>query len=318
MILDDPSAVSNPFFLLAPSWATLPLVAARHGGHGHRVAGGHLRRLLGVAPGRAARGCCPGSRCGTPPGEEGGQIYVPVINWILFVGVLVLTAAFRSSSRLAAAYGLAVTGTLLLTSALFLLLARHVWRVQTWKLVVYVVLVVGVELTFLGANLTKIVSRRVAAPRHRGRGRRAHDDVAAGRGRAARRGPGPRGPAPALPQGASQPPRPHPTSARCRRLPTPQRHDDAARAAHQRRLQPRGPRPSHPRADRQRERAAHPPRRPRRGRRPRRRHRRVRARQGARRLHRQPGHPQGTGPGRRQDRPSSTSTSTRPTTSCRC
>ena len=90
--------------------------------------------------------------------EEGGQIYVPVMNWILFAGVLLLTAAFRSSSRLAAAYGLAVTGTLLLTSALFLLLARHVWRVQTWKLVVYLVLVVGVELTFLGANLTKVVA----------------------------------------------------------------------------------------------------------------------------------------------------------------
>ncbi len=66
--------------------------------------------------------------------------------------------AFRSSSQLAAAYGLAVTGTLLLTSALFLVLAREVWRVQAWKLVVYLVLVVSVELTFLGANLTKVVS----------------------------------------------------------------------------------------------------------------------------------------------------------------
>ena len=51
-----------------------------------------------------------------------------------------------------------MTGTLLLTSALFLLLARYVWRVQTWKLVVYLVLVVGAELTFLGANLTKVVA----------------------------------------------------------------------------------------------------------------------------------------------------------------
>jgi KUP system potassium uptake protein len=157
MILADPTVVSNPFFLLAPSWAALPLVllatvatviasqAVISGAYS--VSRQAVR--LGMLPRLAVRHT---SR------EEGGQIYVPVINWILFVGVLVLTATFRSSSRLAAAYGLAVTGTLLLTSGLFLLLARYVWRVQTWKLVVYVVLVVAVELTFLGANLTKIVN----------------------------------------------------------------------------------------------------------------------------------------------------------------
>jgi KUP system potassium uptake protein len=67
-------------------------------------------------------------------------------------------AAFGSSSRLATAYGLAVTGTLLLTSTLFLVLAHEVWRVERWKIVVYVVLVVALEMTFLAANLTKIVS----------------------------------------------------------------------------------------------------------------------------------------------------------------
>ncbi|WP_235509194.1 potassium transporter Kup [Terrabacter sp. Soil810] len=157
MILADPSAVSNPFFLLAPSWATLPLVLlatvatviASQAVISGAFSVSRQAVRLGMLPRLAVRHT---SR------EEGGQIYVPVINWILFVGVLVLTATFRSSSRLAAAYGLAVTGTLLLTSALFLLLARYVWQVQTWKLVVYIVLVVTLELTFLGANLTKIVN----------------------------------------------------------------------------------------------------------------------------------------------------------------
>ena len=157
MILDDPSAVSNPFFLLAPTWATLPLVLlatvatviASQAVISGAFSVSRQAVRLGMLPRLAVRHT---SR------EEGGQIYVPVMNWILFAGVLLLTAAFRSSSRLAAAYGLAVTGTLLLTSALFLLLARYVWRVQTWKLVVYLVLVVGVELTFLGANLTKVVA----------------------------------------------------------------------------------------------------------------------------------------------------------------
>lgn len=157
MILDDPSTVANPFFRMAPSWATLPLVvlatvatviasqAVISGAYSvsrQAVRLGMLPRLLVRHTSR----------------EEGGQIYVPVVNWILFLGVVLLIAVFRSSSRLAAAYGLAVTGTLLLTSALFLILAHSVWRVETWKIVVYVVLVVSVELTFLGANLTKVVS----------------------------------------------------------------------------------------------------------------------------------------------------------------
>ncbi len=157
MILTDPSVVANPFFLMAPSWATLPLVLlatvatviASQAVISGAFSVSRQAVRLGMMPRLAVRQT---SR------EEGGQIYVPVINWILFVGVIILTVTFGSSSRLAAAYGLAVTGTLLLTSALFLLLAKYVWKVQTWKLVVYVVLVVAVELTFLGANLTKIAN----------------------------------------------------------------------------------------------------------------------------------------------------------------
>ena len=127
MILGDPGTVSNPFFLLAPTWATLPLVVlatvatviASQAVISGAFSVSRQAVRLGMLPRLAVRHT---SR------EEGGQIYVPVMNWILFVGVLLLTATFRSSSRLAAAYGLAVTGTLLLTSALFLLLARHVWQ----------------------------------------------------------------------------------------------------------------------------------------------------------------------------------------------
>ncbi|EWT02449.1 potassium transporter Kup [Intrasporangium oryzae NRRL B-24470] len=157
MILDDPSTVANPFFRMAPSWATLPLVV--------------LATLATVIASQAVisgaysvsrqavrLGMLPRMLVRQTSREEGGQIYVPVMNWILFVGVVVLIAVFRSSSRLATAYGLAVTGTLLLTSALFLVLAREVWRVERWKIITYVVLVVTLELTFLGANLTKIVS----------------------------------------------------------------------------------------------------------------------------------------------------------------
>ena len=157
LILDDPASVANPFFRLAPSWATLPLVV--------------LATLATVIASQAViSGAYSVSRQAVRLGilprmlvkhtsrQEAGQIYVPVINWVLFVGVIVLIAVFGSSSRLATAYGLAVTGTLLLTSALFLVLASQVWRVERWKIVTFVVLVVALEMTFLAANLTKIVS----------------------------------------------------------------------------------------------------------------------------------------------------------------
>ena len=88
---------------------------------------------------------------------ESGQIYVPAVNWLLFAGVLVLMLVFGSSSKLATAYGLAVTGTLILTTTLFLMYAAIAWRWALWKLVLAGVVFGGIELTYLGANLTKIV-----------------------------------------------------------------------------------------------------------------------------------------------------------------
>ncbi|WP_456825771.1 potassium transporter Kup [Cellulomonas sp. P5_E12] len=157
MILDDPGTIDNPFFHLAPSWATLPLVA--------------LATLATVIASQAVisgaysvsrqavrLGLLPRLSVRQTSRHAGGQIYVPAINWILFLGVLVLILAFRSSSRLATAYGLAVTGTLLLTSLLFLLLAKRVWHWAMWKVVAYGVVVLGLEVVFLAANITKIVS----------------------------------------------------------------------------------------------------------------------------------------------------------------
>jgi len=157
MILHDPATVTNPFFNLAPSWATLPLVV--------------LATLTTVIASQAViSGAYSVSRQAVRLGlfprlsvkhtsrEEGGQIYLPVVNWILYFGVLLLIGVFRSSSRLATAYGLAVTGTLFLTSLLFLLLALRVWHWARWKIVLYSVVIGGLEVTFFAANLTKVVS----------------------------------------------------------------------------------------------------------------------------------------------------------------
>ncbi|GMA21195.1 KUP/HAK/KT family potassium transporter [Arsenicicoccus piscis] len=157
MMLHDPSTVANPFFSLAPSWATVPLVV--------------LATLATVIASQAVisgafsvsrqavrLGLLPRLTVNHTSREEGGQIYVPAINWLLFGGVLLLVGVFQASARLATAYGLAVTGTLLLTTGLFLLLAHHVWGWATWKLALFAVVIGGAELTFFAANLTKLVT----------------------------------------------------------------------------------------------------------------------------------------------------------------
>ena len=157
MILNDPTTIDNPFFNLAPSWAILPLVI--------------LATLATVIASQAVisgaysvtrqavrLGLFPRLSVKHTSKEEGGQIYLPVVNWILFFGVVVLIAVFKTSSGLATAYGLAVTGTLILTSLLYLLLARMVWHWAVWKLVAYAVVIGTLEITFFAANLTKVAS----------------------------------------------------------------------------------------------------------------------------------------------------------------
>lgn len=157
MILDDPSTIANPFFHLAPSWATLPLVVLATAATiiaSQAVISG----AFSVSRQAVRLGLLPRLAVRQTSRHEGGQIYLPAVNWILYAGVLLLIAAFGSSARLASAYGVAVTGTLLLTSLLFLLLAQRVWHWARWKLIAYAVVVLGLEVLFFAANLVKIVS----------------------------------------------------------------------------------------------------------------------------------------------------------------
>jgi KUP system potassium uptake protein len=156
LILSDPAAVANPFYLLAPDWARLPLVVLATAATviaSQAVISG----AFSVSVQAMKLGFLPHLTVKHTSQRESGQIYVPSVNWLLFGGVLVLIVAFQSSNRLATAYGLAVTGTLLLTTTLFLIYARTAWRWAPWKLVLVGVVFGGIELTYLGANLTKIV-----------------------------------------------------------------------------------------------------------------------------------------------------------------
>ena len=155
LILHHPGSASNPFFLLVPSWARLPMVVLATAATviaSQAVISG----AFSLSRQAMQLGLLPPLRVRQTSEHEGGQIYLPGVNAALFVGVLVLMLAFRSSERLATAYGVSVTGALVVDTLLLLLVARVLWHWQPWKLALAAVAFGVVELTFLAANLSKI------------------------------------------------------------------------------------------------------------------------------------------------------------------
>jgi KUP system potassium uptake protein len=155
LILTEPSTAANPFFLLFPGWARLPMVVlatmatviASQAVISGAFSVSRQAMQLGYLPAQTVRQTSK---------HEGGQVYLPAVNGLLFVGVLVLVLAFESSQRLATAYGVAVTGALLIDTVLMLVVARQMWHWQPWKLVLAGVVFGGIELAYLSGNLVKV------------------------------------------------------------------------------------------------------------------------------------------------------------------
>lgn len=155
LILDQPEAVANPFFLLAPGWALLPLVilaAMATVIASQAVITGafsltHQAVQLGLLPRMEVRHTSP---------EHVGQIYIPKVNLLLFVVVIALVLTFQTSSALAGAYGIAVSGNMMATSTLAIVVFRRVWRWSWARIALVMVPILMLETTFLGANLLKI------------------------------------------------------------------------------------------------------------------------------------------------------------------
>ena len=155
LILRDEHSVSNPFFLLLPGWARLPMVVLATVATviaSQAVISG----AFSVSRQAVRLGFLPYLRIRHTSPREVGQVYVPAVNWILYAGVLALMLGFRSSERLATAYGVAVTATFIITSILFLVVARVQWGWAVWKLAVVAVVIGGAEVTYFAANLTKV------------------------------------------------------------------------------------------------------------------------------------------------------------------
>jgi KUP system potassium uptake protein len=156
LILNSPSSITNPFFLIVPGWgrvamvvlATVATVIASQSVISGAFSVTRQAVQLGFLPRLTIRHTSE---------EEVGQVYAPAINWGLYVAVIVLVLGFRSSASLASAYGVAVTGTFILNTILFLVVVRKLWLRPTWQVAALGTLFLTVEAAFFAANVSKIV-----------------------------------------------------------------------------------------------------------------------------------------------------------------
>jgi len=155
LLIHNPGAVENPFYRMVPPWALYPVVviatAATVIASQALISGAFSLTMQAVQ-----LGYIPRVTIDHTSAREFGHIYIPGVNWLLMLACIGLVIGFGSSSKLAAAYGVAVTTTMVITTLLFFVVARERWK---WKLPV-VILVTGsflvIDLAFWGANMIKI------------------------------------------------------------------------------------------------------------------------------------------------------------------
>jgi KUP system potassium uptake protein len=156
LVFAEPQAIENPFFLLYPDWALIPMVV--------------LATIATVIASQAVitgayslssqaiqLGLMPRLEVRHTSAQQAGQIYMPRVNGLLLVGVILLVVLFRSSSALASAYGIAVTGTMVVTCMMAFIV---IWRMWHWSPLAAAALMVPfllIDLTFLSANMLKVV-----------------------------------------------------------------------------------------------------------------------------------------------------------------
>jgi KUP system potassium uptake protein len=155
LLLANPAAIQNPFYLAVPEWGRIPMVV--------------LATLATVIASQATisgafslttqamkLGYCPRMRVLYTSATEKGQVYVPFINWAVFALVVVLVMVFKTSSNMAAAYGIAVAGTMAVTSVMVSIVAVRIWKWKPWAYLPMMAVLLVIDSGFLSSNLLKI------------------------------------------------------------------------------------------------------------------------------------------------------------------
>jgi KUP system potassium uptake protein len=156
LILADPSAADNQFYKLAPGWALIPMVMLA--ALATVIASQSLiSGVFSLTRQAMQMGLCPRARIVPTSVDEAGQIYIPATNWLLMTGTLFTVVLFRSSENLASAYGIAVSGTMLITTILLYHVAVSRWQWPQSVAIPIIALFGAIDATFLVSNSIKIV-----------------------------------------------------------------------------------------------------------------------------------------------------------------
>jgi KUP system potassium uptake protein len=155
LLISNPTAIENPFYLLAPDWAMYPMLI--------------LSTLATVIASQAVisgafsvtrqaitLGYCPRMNIRHTSGDEMGQVYVPAVNWLLMVAVFILVISFKSSSALASAYGIAVTGTMIVDTILAFIVIQALWQWNKVTSFGFLSTFLVIDFLFFSSNSLKI------------------------------------------------------------------------------------------------------------------------------------------------------------------
>jgi KUP system potassium uptake protein len=155
LVLANPKAIENPFFLLYPDWALLPMVALATAAT-VIASQAVITGAYSLTQQAIQLGLLPRLEIRHTSETQVGQIYMPRVTALLLVGVLLLVVLFRSSSALASAYGIAVTGTMVVTGLMAIVVIARDWRWPLWAAIALILPFLLIDLTFLGANMMKV------------------------------------------------------------------------------------------------------------------------------------------------------------------
>ena len=155
LLLSNPDAVSNPFFLMAPDWLLVPLVALATAAT-VIASQALISGAFSVTKQVVQLGFLPRLQVLHTSVKDTGQIYIPLVNWGLFVTIVLAVMMFKSSSNLAAAYGIAVCTDMLITTVLTFFVIRYSWKYPLWLCLVATGFFFVVDLAFWASNLLKL------------------------------------------------------------------------------------------------------------------------------------------------------------------
>ena len=157
LLLNNPAAVKNPFFMMAPQWALMPLVLMAT--LATVIASQALiTGAFSVTKQAIQMGYLPRLNIQHTSVRDTGQIYMPFVNWSLFATIVLAVVMFRSSSNLAGAYGIAVCTDMLITTVLTFYVVRHAWKYPLWLCLASTGMFLVIDLAFFSSNLMKLFS----------------------------------------------------------------------------------------------------------------------------------------------------------------